>query len=44
MVPTWKTRTPVWATDRLSLVPSRSFAGCKRMPYISKRRAISSSW
>lgn len=35
---------PVWATAKLIFVPSLSLAGCNRIPYISKRRAISSSW
>ena len=41
---TWNTRIPVLATARLILVPSRSLAGCNRMPYISSLRAISRSW
>lgn len=41
---TWNTRTPVCATARLSLVPSRSLAGWRRIPYISNRRATSSNW
>lgn len=41
---TWNTRMPVLATARLIFVPSLSLAGCKRIPYISSRRAISKSW
>lgn len=41
---TWKTWSPMWATARLILVPSRSAAGWKRTPYISSLRAISKIW
>ena len=41
---TWNTSTPECVTDRLILIPSPSWAGCGRMPYMSNFLATSSRW